>query len=252
MRASLKTETPEERGLSSAALHILAMGCMLCDHLAVFFPGSGLLPCVGRLAFPIFAFLIAEGARHTRGKRRYMKRLLLLAVLSEIPFDLQYERSVFYPFHQNVIWTFLIALSVICLIERAKQSDRAWVVWPASLATVIVGFLAGYATMTDYYGAGVLTVLVFYFFPGRRWWDLLGQFACLYYINVELLGGLFYPVTLFGHEFELLRQSLALLALVPIWLYRGRQGCHTEGFRWFCYAFYPAHMLLLYLPVCFR
>lgn len=108
------------------------------------------------------------------------------------------------------------------------------------------------AAMTDYYGAGVLTVLVFYLFRGDRWWDLLGQFACLYYINVEMMGGLFYPVTLFGHEFELLRQSLALLALVPIWLYRGRQGCHTGGFRRFCYAFYPAHMLLLYLRVCFR
>ena len=245
------TQQTEDRGLSSAALHILAMGCMLCDHLGVFFPSSVWLPCVGRLAFPIFAFLIAEGARHTRGMGRYMKRLLLLAVLSEIPFDLQYERSVFYPFHQNVIWTFLIALLVICLIERAKGSGRMWIVWPVSLTAVTAGFLAGYMVMADYYGAGVLMVLVFYFFRGRRWWDFLGQFACLYYINVEMLGGLFYPVTLFGREFELLRQSLALLALVHILMYRGRQCCHTRDFRWFCYAFYPAHMLLLYLPVRF-
>lgn len=130
MEAPLKTEAPEERGLSSAALHILAMGCMLCDHLGVFFPRSVWLPCVGRLAFPIFAFLAAEGARRTHDRRRYMKRLLLLALLSEIPFNLQYERSVFYPFHQNVIWTFLIALLVICLIERAKRSAKAWAVPP--------------------------------------------------------------------------------------------------------------------------
>ena len=241
----------EKRGLSSAALHILAMGCMLCDHLGVFFPESVWLPCVGRLAFPVFSFLIAEGVRQTHDRGRYMKRLLLLAVLSEVPFDLQYERSIFYPFHQNVIWTFLIALLVICLIERAKQSGKVWIVWPALLAAVAAGYLAGYLVMADYYGAGVLTVLVFYFFRGRRWWDLLGQFVCLYYINTEMLGGLFYPVVLFGHGFELLQQSLAILALVPIWLYRGRQGCHARGFRWSCYAFYPAHMLLLYLPVCF-
>lgn len=245
------TQRTEDRGLSSAALHILAMGCMLCDHLGVFFPRSVWLPCVGRLAFPIFAFLIAEGVRHTRSRRRYIRRLLFLAALSEVPFDLQYERSVIYPFHQNVIWTFLIALLVICLIERARESGKAWIGWPASLAAVTAGFLAGYAVMSDYYGAGVLMVLVFYFFRGRRWWDFLGQFVCLYYINVEMLGGLFYPVTLFGREFELLRQGLALLALIPIWLYRGRQGCHTREFQWFCYAFYPAHMLLLYLPVCF-
>ena len=241
----------EKRGLSSAALHILAMGCMLCDHLGVFFPGSIWLPCVGRLAFPIFAFLVAEGARQTHDRGRYMKRLLLLAVLSEIPFDLQYERSIFYPFHQNVIWTFLIALLVISLIERAKRSGKVWIVVLVSLASVAAGYLAGYLIMADYYGEGVLMVLVFYFFRGRRWWELLGQAACLYYINAEMLGGLFYPVTLFGREFELLQQSLAVLALVPIWLYRGRQGCHTRGFRWFCYAFYPAHMLLLYLPVFF-
>ena len=96
-------------------------------------------------------------------------------------------------------------------------------------------------------GAGVLTVFAFYFFRERKWWCLLGQLAALYWLNVVVLGGQMYPVTLFGREIELCEQGLALLALVPIWLYRGRQGHHSKAFQYACYAFYPAHMLVLAL-----
>ena len=77
------------------------------------------------------------------------------------------------------------------------------------------------------------------------------RIAALYWVNVELLGGLMYPVRLFGVEFELCQQGLALLALVPIWLYRGRQGYHSKPFQYFCYAFYPVHMLILVLILGF-
>ena len=77
------------------------------------------------------------------------------------------------------------------------------------------------------------------------------QLAALYWVNVELLGGLMYPIQLFGMDFELCQQGLALLALVPIWLYRGRQGYHSKPFQYACYAFYPVHMLLLVLVLNF-
>ena len=107
--------------------------------------------------------------------------------------------------------------------------------------------MLGTLGMVDYYGAGVLTVFAFYFFRERKWWCLLGQLAALYWLNVVVLGGQMYPVTLFGREIELCEQGLALLALVPIWLYRGRQGHHSKAFQYACYAFYPAHMLVLAL-----
>ena len=110
---------------------------------------------------------------------------------------------------------------------------------------VPAGLVLGTLCMVDYYGVGVLTVFVFYFLHGRKWWCFLGQLAALYWLNVELLGGLMYPVQLFGMEFELCQQGLALLALIPIWLYRGRQGYHSKPFQYLCYAFYPVHMLLL-------
>ena len=121
------------------------------------------------------------------------------------------------------------------------------------LGEVVAGAVLGTLGMVDYYGAGVLTVFIFYFFHGhgRKWWCLLGQLAALYWVNVELLGGLMYPIQLFGMDFELCQQGLALLALVPIWLYRGRQGYHSKPFQYACYAFYPVHMLLLVLVLNF-
>ena len=116
---------------------------------------------------------------------------------------------------------------------------------------VPAGLVLGTLCMVDYYGVGVLTVFVFYFLHGRKWWCFLGQLAALCWLNVELLGGLMYPVQLFGMEFELCQQGLALLALIPIWLYRGRQGYHSKPFQYLCYAFYPVHMLLLVVVLNF-
>ncbi|MFR9067586.1 MAG: hypothetical protein ACLVJH_12515 [Faecalibacterium prausnitzii] len=99
-------------------------------------------------------------------------------------------------------------------------------------------------------GADCVHLLLFHG-HGRKWWCLLGQLVALYWVNVELLGGLMYPIQLFGMDFELCQQGLALLALVPIWLYRGRQGYHSKPFQYACYAFYPVHMLLLVLVLNF-
>lgn len=236
------------RGVSSFGLHILAMVLMLCDHAwATLFPMYDWLTCIGRIAFPIFAFMIVEGYFHTHDVKRYMKRLLVFALISEIPFDLMYASSGFYPFHQNVIWTFLIALILIRMIEKARAKGKTWLTVLTAAAACLLGLILGTLTMVDYYGAGVLTVLVFYLFHGRAWWCYVGQFLGLYYINVEMLGGFYYPVTILGHQFELMQQGLALLALIPIWLYRGRQGYHKKWFQYFCYGFYPGHMLVLFV-----
>ena len=245
-------DTFKKIDISAAALHVLAMTLMLMDHLwATLFPSLDWLTCAGRIAFPIFAFMIVEGYFHTHNFEKYVQRLFLFALLSEIPFDLMYGGTVFYPFHQNVIWTFIIGLCGIHLMERARKTNKIFSYGFTSLAVIIAGFLLGTVSMVDYYGAGVLTVFVFYFFHQRKWWCLFGQIMTLYWINVEMLGGLMYPMTIFGIEFELCQQGLALLALIPIWLYRGRQGYHTKPFQYLCYAFYPVHMLLLYMILYF-
>lgn len=230
---------------TSLSLHILAMVLMLCDHLwGTIIPGNDWLTCVGRLAFPIFAFLLVQGYTHTRNLRKYVLRLLLFAVLSEIPFNLAMGSRLLYPLHQNVLWSFLISIGLIHWNEKVR-TKRIWLRLLIALLTFLIAYIGGLLTMVDYYHAGILTVLVFYFFRHKKWWCYLGQFICLWYINMEMLGGIGYEIQLFGQTHFIARQGFALLALIPIWLYRGKQGYHSKPLQYLNYAFYPAHLLIL-------
>ena len=161
MQRRLKMET------TTTVLHLLAMAFMLCDHLwGTVVPGNDWLTCIGRIAFPIFAFLIVEGYFHTKNLKKYIGRMLLFAVLSEIPFNLAMGSRLFYPIHQNVLWSFLISLGLIHWNEKVKEK-KLWLRCLTACATLLIGAAAGLVTMVDYYNAGILTVLTFYFFPGK-------------------------------------------------------------------------------------
>ena len=234
--------------ISASALHIMAMVCMLCDHLwATVVPGNQWLTCLGRLAFPMFAFMVVEGYFHTSNLKGYVLRLLMFAVISEVPFNLMYSSSFVYPFHQNVIWTLLLGLGLVHMNELAAKKQKRWLCILVGCITVIGGFLLGTIAMLDYYGVGVVTILVFYFFRKRTWWCFLGQIIVLYYLNVEELSGLYFEITIGDRIFHVVQQGLALFALIPIWLYRGRKGIKSKWFQYVCYGFYPIHMLALYL-----
>ena len=234
--------------ISSAGLHILAMVLMLFDHLwATIVPGNDWLTCLGRLAFPIFAFLLVEGYFHTRNLKKYTQRLLLFALLSEIPFNLMYISSPIYPFHQNVIWTLLIGLWMIHLNERAAASGKSIIRILTAAGTLALGSLLGLISFADYNSAGVLTILLFYFFRGKGWWCIAGQLAGMYWLNFEVMKGLSYELALGGTTFFFPQQGFAILALIPIWLYQGRKGYSARWFQYLCYGFYPIHMLVLWL-----
>lgn len=233
---------------TSFFLHILAMALMLCDHLwATIVPGNEWLTCVGRIAFPLFAFMTVEGYFHTKNLKLYIRRLLIFAALSEIPFNLMTGGSIFNPAHQNVLWTFLIGMGLIRLIEWARSKPFTVRRWLLAALGILPGCTVALLGMTDYMHFGVLTVLVFYLFRGRRWWCFAGQLLCLWYINFEAMGGWVYPFELFGREWLFPQQGFALLALIPIWLYRGKQGLYSKALKYTYYAFYPVHLLLLYL-----
>lgn len=232
--------------IDALTLKILAMAFMLCDHLwATVVPGNDWLTTIGRLAFPIFAFQIAEGCEHTHDRKKYLLRLFVWALISEIPFNLMYEGTSFYPFYQNVLFTFCLALLLLFLLDwgRGKSNLAALLLVPV---TLLLGFLLGMVIMVDYFGYGILTVLVFYLarFSIFPW---LVQLVGLWVINVEMMGGAVYILELFGTVLEIPQQGFALLALIPIWLYNGKQGKASPAVRTACYAFYPVHMAVLVL-----
>ena len=239
MEEKFKIET------TSMLLHIMAMLFMLCDHLwGTIVPGNDWLTCIGRISFPIFAFMLVEGYFHTKNLKKYVFRLFIFAVISEIPFNLAMGSSLFYPIHQNVLWSFLISIGLIHWNEKVKEK-QIWKRILVGIATVSIGYVVGLITFVDFYNAGILMVLVFYFFKKKQWWCYLGQLVCLWYINFEMLGGLSYEVNIFGETHFIARQGFALLALIPIWLYRGKQGYHSKALQYAYYAFYPLHLLIL-------
>ncbi|MFR7758852.1 MAG: TraX family protein [Christensenellales bacterium] len=221
--------------MSSFALHIWAMLLMLCDHLQLtLLPDLPILRCVGRLAFPLFAFMAVEGYLHTRSLKKYLLRLLMLAVISEIPFDLLVSGSVFDPMHQNVIWTIILGLCCIRAFENISADLKKML----SAVVIIASLAAAIIARVDYSSAGVLTLLAFYAFRGNTVRCRLMQLLSLAFINLVLLGGI---------EFAFPYQALAVLSLPIIWLYDGSQGPHNGFIKAVYYLFYPAHMLILAL-----
>lgn len=147
-----------------------------------------------------------------------------------------------YPFHQNVLFTFCIALLFINWMEKAKNTSRDRFIFRVVIS-IIVGYLFGFLTMVDYFGYGILMVFVFYLFHNIKF-GWIAEIICLLYINFEMMGGLVYPMTILGHNIEVPQQGLAVLALIPIYLYNGKQGPHNKIIKYACYAFYPVHMII--------
>ena len=225
------------RGLDGGVLKGIAAALMLTDHVgAILLPEVLALRCVGRLAFPIFAFFIAEGYAHTRDFGRYFRRLAILAVVSEIPFNLE-NGAVFDLTRQNVLWTFCLALLTLRGLE-ALGRERGFGRWAGCGLVLAAGFAAGELLRTDYGGWGVVTVALLYLCRDGRYaklWLLLAMAA----VNGLGMGSLAMPV--FGGEMPI--QIFAVAALPMIWLYNGQAG--PKGLRRAFYVFYPAHLLVL-------
>ena len=229
-------------GLDSTALRLLAILFMVLDHLwATVVPGNLWLTCLGRLAFPIFAFQLCEGYRHTGDFRRYRRRLLVFALLSEIPFNLFYAGSVIFPFHQNVLFTLLLGLLAIRQADRLRREEGIKKKSLRCLALLLI-LAGGVVLFPDYGLMGVMTVLCFFVFRDHR----LFQLAAMAVLNIFAFKGQTIPVSLGALAFDFPIQGFALLALPLIWLYNGEKGPGGKGLRLFWYIFYPLHMLALY------
>ncbi len=218
--------------LNTLALKLIAIVSMTIDHIGVVMnPDSYyVMRSIGRIAFPVFCYLMAEGYIHTTSRKNYALRLLVFAFISQIPFCLMlYSKPYVRGVTLNVFFTlFLGLIAIICLdygIKEYKSHSNDYFAMTLGIAATLLSIYAGSWLNTDYGAPGVTLIILFYLFRGHPLLTVIGLFAVL----VEFAS----PVELYG-----------MLALIPIFLHNGKKG---PGLKYFFYAYYPVHMLALYL-----
>lgn len=219
--------------LSSFLLRLTALLCMIVDHAGLaLFPNVGLFRCVGRAAFPLYCFLLVQGYLHTRNLRAYMRRLLLLAILSEIPFDLLIFGSTVSLMEQNAVFSLLLGLLAVCAADTMEARGA----WPMAAAALLA--LSAMILRVSYGWLPVALCLAFYYGRDRRSAAVLAAACALLLYTLSLL--------LSGVAMSWVLVSLcALLALLPILLFNGKRGLRSPAMSLLFYAAYPLHILAL-------
>lgn len=206
------------RELSGSWLKMTAMLSMTIDHLAYYWGIENpylyeLMRTVGRIAFPTFAFLLAEGFVHTKNRQKYMLSLFIFALLSEIPwFLLNHDDS------HNVLFTLLAGLLGLYVLENCKNR---WL----TMAFITSIACATIFADTDYSWKGFGLVLIFYMFRGRPEFQTLFGIPLMYEYGITGI----------------------LMAFAIIWRYNGERGfVKGKAWKYAFYAFYPVHLMLIY------
>ncbi len=208
-------------GINSFQLKCVAIVTMLIDHVgAIFFPEYLIFRYIGRIAFPIFCFLLVEGFFHTRDIRKYMFRLGIFALISEIPYDLAF-RGVALEFEkQNVFFTLFIGVALMYALEQCPE-------WPVKIVEVLLAMWFTVLLCTDYSFKGILLISIYYFFRKYKWLKLgLGAVWSLLWGEI---------------------QRYSILASFLLAAYNGEKG---YSFKYFFYVFYPLHLFVLFVISC--
>ncbi len=179
---------------------------------------------VGRLAFPIFCFLLVEGFLHTRGRKKYLCRLFVCAVLSEIPFDFAFSAVMINWGYQNVMWTLLIGMITMWMCEEVQKKfvNRKVQLMVGNGVCVGAGMILAQAMNTDYGAKGIACIMVLYFFRNNKMLQMyMGALSFVW-------------------------EYFAMISFVFLSKYNGKRGSQMKTFF---YLFYPVHLIVLYM-VC--
>ena len=204
---------------------------MVFDHVGdLFFPDAMWFRMIGRLSMPVFSFCIAEGFTHTKDKKKYLLRLGVFALISEIPFDLAFEGKVGFS-HQNIMLSFFLAVAALMLYDWVADEENPERKHSPVVKTVLgVCIVAAISVLSfllraDYTFFAVIAVFLFYVFRKRH--PLIRAGAGVAFLSITRTIG-YYCTT--GFSF------------IPLAMYNGKKG---KGLKWMFYLFYPGHLLLL-------
>lgn len=216
--------------MTNFTLKIIALVTMLVDHLGyTFFHKFTFMNYIGRLSFPLFAFMLTEGFIHTKSLKKYFSRLLIFAIISQIPYML-FLKTIVNTFSLNILFTLLLGLLALTIYDKTKNKFLGF------LFVIFCAIIAHYLPF-DYGWFGIAIIFIFYIFKKNK----LLMSICF---TIAALINYFYSFisTLKMEYFFIL--LFCLLSLIPINLYNEKKGRDT---KYFLYIFYPLHFIFLYL-----
>jgi len=212
---------------------------MVIDHIGMIFLSVNTVPgCVcriiGRLTAPIMCFFLAEGFEHTSSRKKYGIRLLVFAVISQVPYALMHYGDLWH-LDMNMIYTLFLSFLVLCVYDRTPDSNIRW---------LYIGALIGATFIGDWGIFGPLYVLSFYIYRGNRKWQVI----CFSAISAAVvMVDTAYCISHDYHWYGELWQLGLFLFLPVLFRYKGEAGSRAVFHKWFFYIFYPAHMLIIWL-----
>lgn len=219
--------------MNTFTLKMIAIITMLIDHIgAILFPDILLFRFIGRIAFPIFAWLIANGYFYTKDVKKYMLRLGVFAFIAEPFFDYGIFGTWIDFSHQNVLFTLLMGLIAIYLFDKWREDKPTW-----AYASLVLMMFGGNMLLSDYGWYGIITMFLFYYF----FEDKKKMVLALILLNV---GRNLLIYAQYGITFRSSLQFFCLLALPLILLYNKKAGPKA---KYFFYVFYPLHLLIIRL-----
>lgn len=209
--------------LTGFTLKMIAIAAMLIDHIGhLFFPELIVLRIIGRIAFPIFSFFIAQGYTHTKNKNKYMLRILIFAIISQVPYFLAFEDML----KLNVLFTLLIAL----LIIRLKESLGRFEFFVYAIALLLLSFFSDWGIF------GVIYILSFYYFKDNLKKQIIS------FIGITILRSIIIYID--TSLISMLVHLGVLLSIPLLLLYNEKKGYNL---KYFFYIFYPLHLFILYI-----
>lgn len=227
--------------MNSFVLKFIACVCMFCDHFGdAVFGSTTFLNFIGRFAFPIFCFQIVQGYIHTHDVKKYILRLSLFALISQIPFMFFYH-VIFDSFAVNVIFTLLFGLLTILIYDKYNKF--------VGVCSFLLLAIIAQVCHFDYGFLGVFIIFMFYLLRNKKIaMSIVFIFAVIIRYLIPLIkNGISISYLFLGNKYSLLMYCTCL-SLIPILFYNGKKG---KDAKYLFYIFYPVHLLVLALLECF-
>ncbi|MBW6441641.1 conjugal transfer protein TraX [Patescibacteria group bacterium] len=222
--------------MSVFTIKIIAIITMVIDHTGVFlYPENMIFRIIGRLSFPLFAWLVANGAKHTKNINKYLGRLFFFGVLSQLPFMLPNLIIEDRFFKLNIMFTLLLGLLCIKILKLNLNKN-------VRIIFILLILAIAMTLKVSYGAAGIVSILFFYIYFDRPKKILVSQiliYSVLWFLQLSIQSGeiIYFSI-----------QPLAISSLLIISSYNHKPGPKV---KYLFYVFYPFHYLVFYFLLLF-